>query len=122
MCACVQHQPPEKPGEAQPKGLHIRAARMLIRAYQLTLSSLIGRNCRYLPTCSEYTSDAIGRFGLWAGMWVGIARIARCHPWGQDGFDPIPETLDTHARWYTPWRYGVWRMPNDNQAKAEEAQ
>ncbi len=68
-----------------------RAAHALIRFYQLTLSSLIGRQCRYLPTCSAYADEAIARHGLWAGAWMGTARMCRCHPWGGSGFDPPPQ-------------------------------
>lgn len=81
---------------------------MLIRAYRFSLSALIGRQCRYLPTCSEYTEEAIRRFGLWAGMWIGLARLQRCGPGGASGYDPVAETLPTDARWYRPWRYGCW--------------
>lgn len=62
-----------------------------IRLYQLTLSALIGRRCRYLPTCSEYASDAIRRHGAGRGLALGVARACRCHPWGRSGFDPVPE-------------------------------
>ncbi len=84
------------------------AARGGIRAYQLTLSGLVGRHCRHLPTCSAYTDEAIARFGLWRGGWLGLSRICRCHPWGTSGFDPVPADLSPAARWYAPWRYGVW--------------
>ena len=57
-----------------------RAAHGLIRAYQLSLSGVTGRQCRYLPTCSDYTDQAIRRHGLWAGGWMGTARLCRCHP------------------------------------------
>jgi putative membrane protein insertion efficiency factor len=80
----------------------------LIHAYRLLLSPLIGRECRYLPTCSSYTEEAIGRFGLWAGMWMGLARIQRCGPFGASGYDPVPERLPGGAAWYAPWRYGAW--------------
>ena len=63
----------------------------LIRLYQLTLSAVIGRRCRYLPTCSEYAGDAIRRHGAGRGFLLGLARACRCHPWGQSGFDPVPE-------------------------------
>jgi len=86
-----------------------QAAHVAIRAYQLTLSSVMGRRCRYLPTCSEYTDDAIRAHGLWAGGWIGLARICRCHPWGGSGFDPAPERLPADSAWYRPWRYGRWR-------------
>jgi uncharacterized protein len=87
------------------------AAHAAIRAYQLTLSGLIGRQCRHAPSCSEYTDEAIQRHGLWAGGFVGLARVCRCHPWGTDGFDPAPQTLPPGAHWTRPWAYGVWRGP-----------
>ena len=80
----------------------------LIRLYRLTLSPFIGRSCRYLPTCSEYTEEAIRKYGLWAGFWVGLSRLQRCGPLGASGFDPVPATLNEGARWYLPWRYGHW--------------
>ena len=81
----------------------------LIRCYQLSLSLLIGRQCRYLPTCSQYLDDAIARHGLWAGGWMGVARLCRCHPWGKHGYDPVPDVLPEEARWWRPWCYGIWR-------------
>ncbi|NKB53732.1 MAG: membrane protein insertion efficiency factor YidD [Rhizobiaceae bacterium] len=67
----------------------------LVRLYQLTLSSFIGSNCRYLPTCSEYAYEAIARHGLWRGVRLSAARIARCNPWkslgGSHGHDPVPD-------------------------------
>ena len=69
----------------------------LIRLYQLTLSALLGRRCRYLPTCSEYASTAISRHGAWRGCLLAIARVSRCHPWGGSGYDPVPETLRAHG-------------------------
>jgi hypothetical protein len=66
----------------------------VIRLYQLTLSALFGRRCRYLPTCSEYASDAIRRHGAGRGSLLAVARVCRCHPWGQQGFDPVPEIYE----------------------------
>jgi putative membrane protein insertion efficiency factor len=80
----------------------------LIEVYRLTLSAVLGRQCRYLPTCSEYTEEAIRRYGLWAGVWIGLARFQRCGPNGAAGFDPVPDSLPGDATWYTPWRYGHW--------------
>lgn len=88
-----------------------RAAHVAIRVYQLTLSAFAGRHCRHLPTCSDFTDEAIARHGLWAGGWVGVARLWRCRPGGTSGFDPVPDGLASTARWYAPWRYGRWRAP-----------
>jgi putative membrane protein insertion efficiency factor len=87
------------------------AAQALIRGYQLTLSSLVGRQCRYLPTCSAYAAEAIGRHGVWAGAWMGLSRICRCHPWGGAGYDPPADRIPSNASWARPWRYGRWRSP-----------
>jgi putative membrane protein insertion efficiency factor len=61
-----------------------------LRAYKLTLSPLIGRQCRYLPTCSEYASDVLISHGPWRGAWLAGQRLCRCHPWGGSGYDPPP--------------------------------
>jgi putative membrane protein insertion efficiency factor len=91
--------------------LAARAARGIIFVYRLTFSALVGRYCRYLPSCSEYADEAIRSHGLWAGSWMGTARICRCRPGGGDGFDPVPVTLPENAGPFTPWRYGRWRGP-----------
>src|SRR5687767_652828 len=85
------------------------AGRALIRSYRYTLSPLIGFHCRHLPTCSEYSEEAIGRFGLWAGGWMTLARLCRCHPLGSSGLDFVPEAIPPRAAWWLPWRYGRWR-------------
>jgi uncharacterized protein len=85
------------------------AGRGMIKIYQYTLSPLIGFNCRHLPTCSDYADQAIGRYGLWAGGWMTLARLLRCHPWGTAGLDFVCESVPAEARWYLPWRYGTWR-------------
>lgn len=63
----------------------------MIRLYQLYLSPLLGSNCRYQPTCSKYTQEAIKEWGAIRGSWMGLKRIGRCHPWGGFGYDPIPK-------------------------------
>nr|WP_295724068.1 membrane protein insertion efficiency factor YidD [uncultured Bartonella sp.] len=80
----------------------------LVRFYQLTLSGFIGNHCRHLPTCSEYTYEAIARYGLWTGSWMGLFRVMRCGPFGTHGFDPVPTCLDPTCHWYMPWRY--WKI------------
>jgi putative membrane protein insertion efficiency factor len=63
---------------------------LLIRAYQFALRPLLSGTCRFLPTCSEYAAEAVGRHGPWRGTWMALRRVARCHPWGGGGFDPVP--------------------------------
>lgn len=88
-------------------------ARLAIRGYQLSLSGLAGRSCRHLPSCSDYASEAIGRHGLWAGGWMGLARICRCGPGGTSGLDFVCEELPAGSAWLAPWRYGRWRGTNE---------
>ena len=63
----------------------------LIRGYQRFLSPALGSNCIYQPTCSRYTYEAIEKHGVWRGSWLGIKRIARCHPFHEGGYDPVPD-------------------------------
>ncbi|MCW8927179.1 MAG: membrane protein insertion efficiency factor YidD [Xanthomonadales bacterium] len=62
----------------------------LIRLYQLTLSPLLGQHCRFTPSCSQYTSEAIRKYGAAKGSWLGIKRILRCQPFCEGGHDPVP--------------------------------
>ena len=61
-----------------------------IRGYQLVLSPILGPRCRHLPGCSEYAMEAIRVHGPLAGGWLAVRRIARCHPFGTSGYDPVP--------------------------------
>lgn len=63
---------------------------LLVRGYQLLLSPMLGASCRYTPTCSQYAIEAIRKYGPFKGGWLAIKRIARCHPWGGHGHDPVP--------------------------------
>ena len=62
----------------------------LIKLYQMTLSPLIGRSCRYTPTCSNYGLEAIRKYGPFKGGWLTLKRIVSCNPWGGSGYDPVP--------------------------------
>ncbi len=62
-----------------------------IRWYQIGISPYLGSNCRHQPTCSHYAIEAIEEWGVFKGIWLGIKRILRCHPWGTHGYDPVPK-------------------------------
>jgi putative membrane protein insertion efficiency factor len=95
------------------KGVAVALARALIAGYRMTLSPLVGYNCRHLPTCSQYADEAIARHGFWAGGWMTLGRLLRCQPFGTSGLDFVPGTPPPRARWYLPWRYGRWRGVNE---------
>ncbi len=61
-----------------------------IKIYQILISPLLGPSCRFTPTCSQYTIEAIQKYGPIKGGWLGFRRILRCHPWGGCGHDPVP--------------------------------
>jgi len=64
---------------------------ILIKTYKLGLSPYLGQNCRFQPGCASYAIQAIERFGLIHGSILAVKRIARCHPWHEGGYDPVPE-------------------------------
>ena len=71
-----------------------RAALWLVRAYQVTLSPILGGQCRFTPSCSAYAAEAISTYGATRGLWLALKRLARCHPWGGFGHDPVPTPPD----------------------------
>ncbi len=88
----------------------------LVKLYKLTLSpalAVLGVRCRHTPSCSTYSIEAIQKHGPWAGGWMTLARLLRCHPikWlgGTHGVDNVPESITKPPVW-APWRYGVWRL------------
>jgi len=67
------------------------AALGLIKAYQYGIRPMLGPRCRFFPSCSEYTAEAIGEYGVLRGSAMGAMRLAKCHPWHAGGYDPVPE-------------------------------
>ena len=65
-----------------------------VRAYRVIGSPWVGRNCRYQPTCSAYTMEALEKHGALKGSWLAAKRIGSCHPFGGDGYDPVPDKHD----------------------------
>lgn len=63
---------------------------LLIKIYQLVVSPWLGPKCRFNPSCSHYAIEAFNKHGILRGFWLTIKRIARCHPWGGSGYDPVP--------------------------------
>ncbi|MGB0738609.1 MAG: membrane protein insertion efficiency factor YidD [Planctomycetaceae bacterium] len=76
------------PQQDRPSSWLARGLILAARSYQLLLSPLLGRNCRFHPTCSQYFIAAVTRYGALAGAWKGLNRIRRCHPWNPGGYDP----------------------------------
>jgi putative membrane protein insertion efficiency factor len=62
-----------------------------VRAYQLLVSPVLPPSCRFLPTCSDYAVEAVHRHGAGRGLLLALRRLARCHPWGGSGYDPVPD-------------------------------
>ena len=67
---------------------------LLIRGYKLIISPMLGSNCRFMPTSSEYAMESFKTYGLIKGTYLTIKRIGKCHPWGSHGYDPIPTTME----------------------------
>jgi putative membrane protein insertion efficiency factor len=90
-------EPPVHPSRAPDllpgPGLAAYAALALIRAYKLVVSPWFTGACRFMPTCADFTAEAIVRHGLVRGSWLGARRLGRCHPFGRHGHDPVPTSL-----------------------------
>ncbi|WP_196893553.1 membrane protein insertion efficiency factor YidD [Aureivirga marina] len=71
---------------------------LLVRFYQVAISPYTPATCRYSPTCSHYTVEALQKHGLWRGGYLAIKRILSCGPWGGSGYDPVPEPKDFHEK------------------------
>ena len=65
----------------------------LIKFYRYLISPLLGQSCRYLPTCSEYSIEALRTYGFFKGLFLSVKRIFSCHPWGRGGFDPVKKEI-----------------------------
>jgi putative membrane protein insertion efficiency factor len=97
--ACADRRPAEAIGEQEvaasptpPASPQVRAALFALQVYKCYLSVLFAGSCRFEPTCSRYAYEAIERFGVFRGSWLGILRLLRCHPLSSKfGFDPVPE-------------------------------
>jgi len=85
-----------RPEREKPTLAGVLAAK-LVRAYQLLISPVLGPRCRFHPTCSEYSREALHRFGLLRGGWLSIRRIVRCQPFCDGGYDPVPESFSWTA-------------------------
>jgi uncharacterized protein len=76
------------------------AALQLLRGYKWAISPLLPQACRYIPTCSEYATEAVERYGALRGSWMALRRILRCHPLAGSGYDPVPAATKTSLQQY----------------------
>lgn len=84
---CINHSPLKLSGL---KNILILPFILLVRFYQAAISPFTPATCRFEPTCSSYTIQALEKHGLFKGGWLAIKRILSCHPWGKSGYDPVP--------------------------------
>jgi len=75
-----------------------RALLAALKGYRYLASPLLGNNCRFVPSCSQYASDAIEGHGIIHGSWLAVRRLCRCHPWHAGGYDPVPERPQAHKQ------------------------
>jgi putative membrane protein insertion efficiency factor len=85
-----KHDTPTPTSIAHRPGPAARLGMLMIRGYQKLISPLLPPACRYTPTCSQYTLEAIQKYGFFRGSWMGAKRISRCHPLHPGGYDPVP--------------------------------
>ena len=71
--------------------------RALVRAYQITVSPLLGPRCRFYPTCSHYALEALEMHGAISGSWLTLKRVGRCHPFCEGGYDPVPPRIEKRS-------------------------
>jgi len=98
----VSHAPGRPGTPPATPSLGVRLLRLPILVYQWTLSPLLGPCCRYTPSCSHYALEALGRHGVARGLWLALTRLARCHPWGGSGYDPVPPPAAPRPRSQPP--------------------
>jgi len=81
-----------EPGSRQPAPLSVaqRLALAFLKLYKIVLSPLFAGSCRFVPSCSEYASEAVTVHGALKGSWLAVCRLSRCHPWGSSGLDQVP--------------------------------
>jgi len=87
------------------RSIPVRVALFVLRFYKAYLSVLFAGSCRFEPTCSRYAYEAIERFGVARGIWLGLKRLLRCHPLSRRfGYDPVPEKWEVMPTNSTPWK------------------
>ncbi len=100
-----------------------RATRLAFRIYKSVLSPVLQAispsRCLYLPTCSEYAYIAVSRFGTLRGSWLALRRLARCHPWGKGGLDPVPERASHPPLRAQQSNSSACNQPNADQTDAD---
>ncbi|HEY8716362.1 MAG TPA: membrane protein insertion efficiency factor YidD [Candidatus Acidoferrum sp.] len=90
----TEHVHEQRVAESSQRSLAVNTALLTLRFYKAYLSLLFAGNCRFEPSCSQYAYEAIARFGVARGIWLGVKRLARCHPFSRKfGFDPVPDEV-----------------------------
>jgi uncharacterized protein len=71
---------------------------LIVKLYQWFVSPILPNSCRFQPTCSHYMVDSLREWGVFKGLFLGVKRILKCHPWGKYGYDPVPENLEKKTK------------------------